>query len=369
MNGTTSKEIVLDHPDNRRITEVFRDLPKRGTVRLTCSMAQLQKTLYGCEKAGFFALQIKLGPDSSTARVTAWKGKTGPCFETGRSVRYRGGALAVLDDDHHFIFGSMRVCEKTGGVYRLPPYVQFLEVTEADQALLARLEADPVPFNCDTFEKDSAALITRLAGVSENGGTELCEVLYPGPFRLLVLDDGSVVRRGVPVRIPEDLAEKITVSDGLILDHKMGEVPVAGKYQELYATRGAAAVLDDVTVRMVGTAKQVKAGFGVEVFVSCLPELLEQLRRMIERNAPYVVFSGSDPADPLGCCPSEQVGQANRLVEAGVLSKYEVPAPPDSCNTTFFACAGEIEVVDGEPRFSVNVPLREKIGAILRADS
>lgn len=366
---TAGNEIFLERPGAQRIAEAFRELPRKGSVLLTCDMARLQEVTRDCENAGFFALQIKPSADFSSASIRAWKGKSGPCYETGRSARYLGAALAVIDDDRHFISGSIRVCEKTAGVYRLPPYAPVMEVTDADPQLLARLESDPVSFNCDTLERDSAALMDKLSNMPAAAGLEFRAVLYPGPFRLLVLDDGSVVRRGVPVRIAEDQAAKLAGSDGLLPwpDTAGAVAQPAGQYRMIYNAQGAAGVFDAVSVKTGEVPVRKTVDVDGMTFASCLPELVEQLRRMIERNAPYVVFSGSDPADPLGCCPSEQVGQANRLVAAGVLSKFDQPAPPDSCTTAFFAFAGEIEIADGAPVFRINTEMRSKVATVLGA--
>lgn len=63
----------------------------------------------------------------------------------------------------------------------------------------------------------------------------------------------------------------------------------------------------------------------------------QRLLQLIGAREPYLVLTGSDPAVAGGCCPSTQVGVANRLVKAGALQAYAPPAPPDACTVTFYA--------------------------------
>jgi hypothetical protein len=157
------------------------------------------------EAAGFFGMRIEHpGVAGSVARVTANKGKDGPpCYDTGRTARYTGSASAALDDAGHLLFGDMRVCEKTAQMYASEPYCGLVRVSEAAPQLLARLRTSPAPFDCDSFEADAAKLGKRLAAQTA-APAETVPVLYAGPFRLLVLPDGSMLHRGRAVagRLP-----------------------------------------------------------------------------------------------------------------------------------------------------------------------
>ena len=134
------------------VRDAFARLPKRGCIEVRCRWERRLEMQRMLADMGAFAICLRPLADFQEVLITALKGKVGACFETGRSATYAGAALAVMDDDHHLIVGTIRVCEKTGGLYTLPPYQGLLTVTEGDAGLLERLETDPVPFDCNTFE-------------------------------------------------------------------------------------------------------------------------------------------------------------------------------------------------------------------------
>jgi hypothetical protein len=150
--GFLAKTLRLASPSPADLIKAYQGLSARGSLTITAEPAEIGPLLLAAEKAGFFGMRV----DGST--ITAHKGKEGPCFDTGRRARYLGSAAAVLDDDHHLLSGTLRVCEKTGRLYSSDAYRGLLEVTEPDSALLARLEKDPVPFDCDSFQADAKAL-------------------------------------------------------------------------------------------------------------------------------------------------------------------------------------------------------------------
>ena len=95
------------------------------------------------------------------------------------------------------------------------------------------------------------------------------------------------------------------------------------------------------------------------------PETRKRLLRLIKSADPYFILTGSDPRDTAGCCPSTQVGDANRLVEAGALAIYRTPAPADTCTSTLYAFSDEIRVQNGEPTFVINAAARRQAAGIL----
>lgn len=94
-------------------------------------------------------------------------------------------------------------------------------------------------------------------------------------------------------------------------------------------------------------------------------ETRQRLCRLINGKEPYFILTGSDPRDATGCCPSNQVAEANRLVDAGLLACYRTPAPAESCTTTLYTFIGEIRVRDGQPEFFINASARRQAAAIL----
>lgn len=89
-------------------------------------------------------------------------------------------------------------------------------------------------------------------------------------------------------------------------------------------------------------------------------EMRNRLREMISRGDPYFILTGSDPSDKDGCCPSNEVGEANRLARAGILDTYGAAFNAD-CPVTIYAFMGEIRKEKSAPEFSTNGPLRESV--------
>ncbi|MBM4149609.1 MAG: hypothetical protein FJ224_11305, partial [Lentisphaerae bacterium] len=366
-----SHQETLENPDDSAVRDAFARLPKRAFIEVRCRWERrldLQRML---TEMGAFAICLRPLADFAEIQITALKGKAGACFETGRSASYLGVAQAVMDDDHHLIVGTIRVCEKTGGLYTLPPYRGLLTVTEGDPGLLARLETDPLPFDCNTFEPDAERL-AALSFISAMPNSAMTAVYYPGPFSLLVLRDGSILRRGHCALIASSLAGKLLERDGLLAvpDRCSQEAERPVNYPEAYRRLGAGCLLESDVTTAPDTARRKPSREDVVP-----PEALDTLRgvsaalrrrlvRLIEGNEPYFILTGSDPKDPLGCCPNTQVGEANRLVDAGVLCSYAENAAADSCTTTIYAFAGEISVRDG-PEFAVNAAIRTKATAVM----
>jgi hypothetical protein len=368
----------LDYTGTAALRSDFSGLPKVSALGFRCRWAVRLEALGVLEEVGAFALQVHPLPSFTEVEITARKGKVGACYETGRSASYLGAAAAVLDDDSHLIAGSIRVCEKTARLYTLVPYAGLLTVTGGDDALIRRLETDPVPFDCNTFEADAA----RLAQVSfavipaSEARTAVC---YPGPFRLLVLRDGSMLRRGVPLSIPASLVDDLRLRDHLVVlpDGGLDGVRPAPLYPVLYRSEGPRCLLAGPATGSAEPVPETGASpFGAGTVPRAAREALNRtskemrlrLRRAITREEPYLVLTGSDPEQMGGCCPSTLVGAANRLVEAGLLVCYRPPAPPDACTTTLYAFAGELAVQAGEPRFTVNPELRRTLASALEGE-
>jgi hypothetical protein len=292
------------------------------------------------ERAGFVGLRLENGI------VRAWKGKDGPCFETGRSARYRGAAAAALDDDRHLLFGTMRLCEKTASIYRLPAYAGLVEVTDATGS-----EKDAVPFDCDTFEADAAKLAASLAAVEV---VDRVAILYPGPFKLLILKNGDIVRRGLAARVGRGEAELLKQRDGAV-EAAGGIVP--SNYLKEYERRGALCLLGDLEF---GATTTIRRKPSLEALADAAEPMRRRLLKLIERGDDYFLLVGSDPADKDGCCPSDDVGRANALVRAGVLEGWTASAEA-SCPSTVYAFAGEITSRGEQPSFAKNEKLRASV--------
>jgi hypothetical protein len=369
--------VHLSSPSREEVEAAFTDLPRQGRALVACRLAELSDVLGYLEDAGFFGMRMRLG--ERTARVSAFKGKEGPCHDTGRSARYAGAAQAALDDDNHLLFGETRVCEKTAQIYASPVYSETVSVTGGDAALLAKLAGDPAAFDCDTFEEDARRLAASFGGAGEEGPPAV-PIIYPGPFRLLVLPDGSILRRGLPTLVRSGLADDLAGKDGCVL--LVGERARGAGPPESYAVefgeRGAAFLLGPAPV---GAAFEAAGEPRMEALDHVTPGFAERLRRMIERKESYFILTGTDPGDRHGCCPSADVGEAERLVDSGVLGAWRPHSPPGSCPATVYAFAGEIGAggadrplggapgtAGSRPSFEPNTRLRKAVAERLGGD-
>ncbi len=360
--------VHLNNPGEEDINNAYLRLPARGRISITCPIGSVGATMTCMEKVGFFGLKLivpnRLQP---TAQVWAFKGKEGACHDTGRTVSYRGVASVVLDDDGHLIEGSTPVCEKTARLYALPVYRDFLVISQPDKRLYDRLFVDPKPFDCDNFESSAASLAKRLKGPT-GSSREPVPVMYPGPFRIIILKDGSMLRRGEITLLHSEQARLLKASkEALILDGEeiaSRDLTPARSFLTSYQTRGSLCLKDAWWVDGTTTLKEA-------VDYQALGKINETTQRrigeLIARRQSYFILTGSDPRDEYGCCPSDEVGSANRLVEAGILHFLAWPAPPGTCPTTIYAFAGEIEQKDGRPTFSFNDELRKQVQSHLES--
>jgi hypothetical protein len=328
----------------RDLDTCYRELPAQGSLEIPCAPGDVVRLLAAAERAGFHGLRVENGG------IKAWKGKVGPCHDTGRTASYRGSAAAALDDDRHLLYGTLRVCEKTARIYASPAYARWTEVSEADASLLARLGTDPAPFDCDTFQSDAVALASTLAGRAPSA--ERLAVFYPGPFRLLILADGTLIRRGRSTLVPAAAARELEAKDGARVGDAQGEEPE--NYVTLFKARGAACLLDELGAPP-GPGRPTDLG----VLADASDVMRRRLLAMIARGDPYFILTGSDPSQKDGCCPSNEVGEANALVRGGILEALDGPGNA-SCPVTVYAFQGEI-VQGKSPDFKRNGPLRQSV--------
>lgn len=362
---------TLQYPDAAALAEAWRVLPRQGSCFLTCRSEELAVTLAALERAGFHGLQINpAGLAMRSVEVRAWKGKQGPCFATGRSARYLGLAAAALDDDHHLLLAdagsadalgvpgtAMPVCEKTAQIYLGAAYQGLVAVDEADPGLVARLDRDPVPFDCATLERDAATLAARLP--PPDGGPRV-PVLYGGPFRLLILADGTLLRRGQVSPVPAALAGPLRREGATAA--AAGEPIPAQFFPQLHAAQGAACLLGELPL---ADSFSAPVALRWEALADTDAEMRTRLQKLITRGDKQFVLTGSDPRVQWGCCPSDAVHQANRLVEAGILMCWSAPLPPDACPTTLYAFAGELRAVAGRPQAQIDATFRAAVLARL----
>ena len=362
MNNSLPFDQVIkcDFPDSDQLRTAFLNLPNQGRVEVTCSVADLSTILGDLAGVGFFGMRILMSDIAGPlARISAFKGKNGPCYNTGRTATYTGAALAALDDDGHLLFGPTAICEKTASIYRSKIYRDVVQVSEPDQVLFDRLKTHPEPFNCDNFEQNVRVLIKHERFTKQTGErTEM--VFYPGPFRLLILADGEILKRGQVTTIARINTKNLQKSDKCILLSDAQHVqPVSAEYiQDVYRSRGSIALLE--TENITGTI-----GHSDHINLNSLDTTSKQMRmrlqKLIARRENYFILSGSDPWDIYGCCPSDEIGAANRLVESGILSSWQTSKHRNSCPCTVYAFNGEIQNTGSKPSFSENTILRDQV--------
>jgi hypothetical protein len=353
--------LTLNCPDESEISAAYDALPARGVIEITCSLWKLPSIIQTLDTSGFIGIFIH--PQNHLTRglrIIACKGKEGACYDTGRSALYRGGALAALDDDRHLLFGKVRVCEKTANVYLLPVYKEAVSVTKGIPELIARLKTDPALFDCDTFESDAQRLYASvsLSQVSEELSSA---ILYPGPFRSLIMADGAIVRRGIPTRASKTTANRLIKSDGgILLEGDLAEgAKEAENFVRAYRERGTMCLLD---APMIDIRSNLSSISDLTALDETPAEMKQRLLNLIESDSEYFIITGSDVRDMDGCCPSDGVTAANRLVEAGVLQAARLDDKrPDACPVNIYAFAGEIKPSKAQPDFRIKHEFRHRI--------
>jgi len=352
--------VTLYRPSSDEIEQAFRELPRQGKAIVTCAPGGLAEALRIMESVGFVALNVTPVNEGEVFEVSARKAKQGPCFDTGRSATYRGAALAALDDDNHLVLDQFRICQKTADVYLLPEYRRVLEVSEPVPELLQRLATDPLEFDCATYGDDLQRLLRQLSESPPTPCEQESPLLYPGPFRLLVLKDGTVLRRGELTLVARELTEELLHKDGCIRGESLSRLSARSPttLRELYDTSGETCLLGELELI---DQWQGRDSVDFTAIGKISKELRQRLDAMIRDERPYFLLTGTSPDDRFGCCPSSEVGDALQLVDAGVLSCYRSPTPPDACPVTVFAFAGEGRQQGARPVFSANQLLRQRV--------
>jgi len=344
----------LINPSFLELDDAYRGLPQYGS--LLVSTNQPGSTLRDMEQIGFVALGL-VSDSQKTNQITisAYKGKHGPCHFHGATANYTGQALAALDDDLHLLIKDkpILVCEKTKRVLALPPYQSTVVFQSKGEAL---------PSNTNDFEDGISVLLELLKSAGERSDDRK-SIFYPGPFRLLILPDGSIVRRGMCNNIPSDLAENFIKKEGCSVCDD-GAHAKQEYFQDSYASHGSRFMLSALPVVSLEKNQTVKAEFSQ--LKSIVEALRKRLLNAIAKQQKYFILVGSDMDDESGCCPSQEVTDANRLVRHGILSSLHESMPGDSCPVTIFAFRNELETNSSGFTSNINVPFRKEVEGHLK---
>ncbi|MCH7658873.1 MAG: hypothetical protein IIB05_11225 [Bacteroidetes bacterium] len=350
--------IHLQDPDELSVDNAYRSLPRTGEITLETLFSRLDSQLEGLEQAGFAGMEIKaFGSADEKILIRACKGKQGTCYNTGRFARYLGGALVALDDDHHLLLASeeIPVCEKTATLYSLPSYSDQIYCSEDDKGMTEKLQYDPELFDCDDFEKSLEKLFSMVRGKKHPG--EFTDMFYPGPFKLLVLADGTIVHRGRINKVPAGETKKLVKTDGLF--SFAGQT--AGQHEsftELYQDEGPRCLLKK-SQRAVVTDNDPVPDLSMLTTIS--RDFKNRMLRIIESRKDYFILTGSNREDEIGCCPSDEVTMADNLVRAGILSASRERTAADACPVTIYAFRNEIASTLENLQFSQNKDFRQKV--------
>jgi len=357
-----SESVHLVNPDVPALQNAYRTLLRAGDIDVRTGSGKMSDTLRSMESTGFVGMKIEyINPSSGSVDIRAYKGKNGPCYNTGKVALYHGAALAILDDDNHLLFSDkkIRICEKTAKIYNLPPYEKLIKCSDGDPLLMAKLDDIPEIFDCNSFEDDSEELFQMISKREKEEEAE--DLFYPGPFRLLILKDGRIIKRGQVSRIPKSDVKQLMAKDGLF---RIGDKEASPTlfFNELYSANGSMCLLDNLLTSEL-TEPEREADFTQLRRIS--PELKEHLLRLIEKNKKYFLLTGSDLSDISGCCPSEIVTEANRLAKAGILDSNTTPETEETCPVTIYAFINEIKNVDNELQFNIDYEFRERVHKII----
>ncbi len=210
-------------------------------------------------------------------------------------------------------------------------------------------------FSCDTFEEDQERLFQSLRNTEK--AKEHTGLFYPGPFRLLILKDGRVVKRGLVSMVPESDAGQLIKRDGLFkIENFRSTEPQF--FQELYMSYGARCLIGKYISYEQPVEERIQDLTSLD---RTSPELKEQLLKIIKNNKKYFILTGSDSRDKLGCCPSELVTGANRLMSAGILDSYRDPAPGETCPVSIYAFKNEMKITGNDLQFNIDNDFRQVI--------
>jgi len=352
------KEIQLTRPSDFELDDAYRHLSKGGNILAEIEPYDLINTLHNLEGIGFVGIEIPYYmQEAKWVTISGFKGKHGPCFNTGMKASYTGSAMAAFDDDNHLLTKGKEsaICEKTGRIYRFSPYRGLINISEGSQELFEQLKSTPVKFDLYSLDDELNALYNHLE--HNSGEQDRIFAFYPGPFRSLILNDGTLIKRGEVNSVPKSELEDLIKSDRFVKIKKDTDVdPVF--FQEEYIRLGPRCLQMDQKVVDQGAVVQ-ETDINELDFHSM--KLLPRLMRLIDQARNCFILTGSDPADEMGCCPSDEVGEANRLVEAGVLSAVSQEVYGDACPVSYYAFKDEIFVHDEDIQFKKNQEFRKRV--------
>lgn len=349
-------ELTLHNPDYLSLDDAYRGLSRLHYLFIQTDL--LDQVLSDMCKIGFVAIEmVEMDEERGQYTLKASKGKHGPCKFKGATATYSGVALAALDDDMHLfpVNVSLPICDKTRTILQLPAYRNQIRISDSEE----------VNESNNAMQLDFEAAIEHVQGQIGNvdlRNTDRIMAFYPGPFRLLILNDGTLVWRGKWNNVSEDLLQQSRQQDNLLFNNEI-ELKEATYLQQLISEKGSAALLGD----MPALEKEVVE---YETNFESLKEVKGPLRGrlldMITGNRKYFLLVGNEMSDTFGCCPSEEVTEANKLVKGGILDSFSEPVTGEACPVTLYAFRNEMRLSEDGLSGKPDVAFRDEVLAHLK---
>ena len=352
------KEIKLTRPSEYELDDAYRQLSRGGSILIEVDVNNLNSILQKLELIGFVGIELPyFRLQEKWITVSGFKGKHGPCFNTGVNAAYTGSALAAFDDDNHLLIKGkfFPVCDKTSIIYQFSAYRGLISISEGSEKLKNKLKSTPERFDLYSLDDELNTLNNLLKNIS--GEQDRIPAFYPGPFKSLVLTDGTIINRAEINSVPQSQIEDLVRNDSLIkIKTDAALTPVF--YQEEYTRIGPGCLQrHQKVVDQHISAQEINLD---ELDFHSM-KLQPRLTRLIEEDRKYFILTGSDPADEMGCCPSDEVGEANMLVRAGLLSTVSQETYGNACPVSYYAFKGEIFVQDEHIQIQKNKEIRKKV--------
>ena len=344
------EHVFLMNPSFLELDDAYRELSNRDFLKVKTT--SIGPTIGDLERIGFVAIQVvSYKPEHKSFLVSATKGKHGPCFYSGKAVEYTGKAMAVLDDDNHiFINGLLKsVCDKTSHILCLLPYAKLIKEVSGSNNPLTLSDAND-------FEQSQETVFQKLKSIIPEK-TDRRMLFYPGPFRLLILIDGTLVRRGKWTNVPNHLADDLITYEGL-KDWNSLEKERAPFFQEVFVKEGPGCLLKGINPKPI-EIQPIETDFTALKSISST--LKDRLINLIKNKRTYFILIGNEADDKLGCCPSEEVTEANSLVRSGILDALSEPVQGDACPVTLYGFKDELSTNESGFSSKINSIFRDEI--------
>ena len=197
------KTLNLESQTVSAMEKAYSKLPARGTLTIRTDELRVSGVAARLEKLGFIGLTLEFR--NKKIYIHCYKGKEGPSYETGRTAIIKSNLLAAaIDDDNNLLFKSVKISEKTAQIYLASLYRNYVEVSDPVPELFAKLKVKPDVFNPVVQDSSAEELNKVLSSEKEKQETT---VFYKGPFKMLILKDGTMIRRCQPVLLSKETAK------------------------------------------------------------------------------------------------------------------------------------------------------------------